>query len=206
MSSKAFIWNVMAKRYANQPIADPVAYQKKLEHTQQYFTPESRVLEFGCGTGSTAIYHASKVGHILGVDISDAMLNIARDKKAEAALTNVNFEKCTLLDLENSADWDVILGMSILHLVPDISAHLEKTYELLKPGGVFVSSTMCLGDISTRFKYIEAIFKWVPFLPSVQALSSESLKQIIVKAGFEIEYEWQPGIKSALYLVGRKRK
>jgi len=38
--------------------------------TQQYFQATWRVLEFGCGTGSTAIVHASHVDHILATDLS----------------------------------------------------------------------------------------------------------------------------------------
>lgn len=45
----------MAKRYARQPIADEAAYRRKLEVTRTYFRPDMHVLEFGCGTGSTAL-------------------------------------------------------------------------------------------------------------------------------------------------------
>ena len=54
-------WNWNAERYARQAIADEASYQKKLAITQSYLTPDMRVVEFGCGTGSTAIVHAPKV-------------------------------------------------------------------------------------------------------------------------------------------------
>jgi ubiquinone/menaquinone biosynthesis C-methylase UbiE len=205
MTGTPFFWNRIAKRYASQPVADEAAYQKKLDYTQRYFTPESLVLEFGCGTGSTAIYHAPKVKHILATDISLAMLEIARDKAKAAALENITFAQSTLMAIESPEEhWDVVLGMSILHLLPDKDAHIRRVYELLKPGGVFVSSTACIKDMPTWFKFLAPVFTWTPLLPSVQVFGAEALKQSFIKAGFEIDYEWQPGPDKAVFLVARK--
>jgi cyclopropane fatty-acyl-phospholipid synthase-like methyltransferase len=54
-------WDRIAERYSKQPVADEAAYQKKLQVTREYFRPDMEVLEFGCGTGSTAIAHAPYV-------------------------------------------------------------------------------------------------------------------------------------------------
>ena len=71
-------WDRIAKRYSKQPIADEAAYQKKLEVTRRYFRPDMEVLEFGCGTGSTAIIQAPYVKHIHAIDISSKMIEIAQ--------------------------------------------------------------------------------------------------------------------------------
>ena len=205
MTSQSFFWDRIANHYASQPIGDETSYQKKLDLTQKYLTPESRVLEFGCGTGSTAIYHAPKVERILATDISDQMLNIARDKAKAAELDNISFEQSTLMEINSTNEgWDVVLGMSILHLLPDKDAHIRKVYEHLKPGGVFVSSTACIGDMGSWFKFAAPIFKWTPFLPSVQVFGVASLKQSFIQAGFNMEYEWQPEQDSAVFLIARK--
>src|SRR5215217_1657238 len=57
-------WDNLAERYARQPIADEAAYQTKLDITRSYLHPDMAVLEFGCGTGSTALQHAPHVRHI----------------------------------------------------------------------------------------------------------------------------------------------
>lgn len=205
MTRHAFFWDRIAKHYADQPIANEAAYQKKLDRTQLYCRPDSRILEFGCGTGSTAIYHAAKVGHVHATDISDRMLNIARDKAQAASLDNITFEQSALMAIDSPNDnWDVVLGMSILHLLPDKDAHIRKVFALLKPGGVFVSSTACIGDMGSWFKFVAPVFRWTPLLPSVQVFGVQSLKQNVIHAGFEIEYEWQPGRNDALFLVARK--
>ena len=75
-------WDRLAERYAQQPIADEVAYQTKLKVTRGYLRPDMDLLDFGCGTGGTAIIHAPYVRHIKAIDFSEAMLAIARGKAA----------------------------------------------------------------------------------------------------------------------------
>jgi ubiquinone/menaquinone biosynthesis C-methylase UbiE len=76
MDRSARFWDRIAKRYARRPVTDEAAYQKKLQVTREYFNSESEVLEFGCGTGSTAIAHAPHVNHIHAIDISSKMIKI----------------------------------------------------------------------------------------------------------------------------------
>ncbi len=76
MRKTARFWDFIAKRYARQPVADEASYRKKLEMARTYFSPGSEVLEFGCGTGSTAIAHAPHVAHIRATDVSGKMLAI----------------------------------------------------------------------------------------------------------------------------------
>ena len=80
MYKEAKFWDKIAKKYAGQPIGDEEAYQKKLEKTREYLTPETEVFELGCGTGSTALLHAPYVKHIHATDISSAMIAIARER------------------------------------------------------------------------------------------------------------------------------
>ena len=205
LKDQAKFWDWMAERYARQPIADEAAYQEKLSRTRQYFSPECRVLEFGCGTGSTAIAHAPFVGRIHATDISVKMIAIAGEKASAAGLSNISFEQTSLSDLGGeSASWDVVLGMSILHLVPDMAADIFLVHKLLKPGGVFVSSSPCIADMSTAFRFVAPLFRWLPFLPSVTAFSSEELEQCLKSAGFVIETNWQPGADKAVFIVARK--
>ena len=83
MDQSAKFWDRIAKRYSKRPVADEAAYQKKLQVTREYILPDMEVLVLGCGTGSTAIAHAPYVKHILAIDISPKMIDIAQGK-AEA--------------------------------------------------------------------------------------------------------------------------
>ena len=68
MDQSTRFWDKIAERYSKQPVADESAYQKKLKVTREHFRPDMEVLEFGCGTGSTAIAHAPYVKHIQAID------------------------------------------------------------------------------------------------------------------------------------------
>lgn len=78
MSNSTKFWDKIADKYSKQPIADEASYQQKLQVTQEYFKSDRSVLEFGCGTGSTAIIHAPYVKHIRAIDISANMISIAK--------------------------------------------------------------------------------------------------------------------------------
>ncbi|MBB1488710.1 class I SAM-dependent methyltransferase [Oceanospirillum sediminis] len=205
MSHHAGFWNMIAKRYSRQPIADEASYQKKLHVTHDYLSSESRVLEFGCGTGSTAIFHAPDVAYIHAIDISEQMLNIAEKKTQDAGIENLTFARTDLEHLNSEQEsWDVIMGMSVLHLLPDRQAELDRVYQLLKPGGVFISSTACLSDSGLAFRMIAPLLRCLPFLPSVYVFSVSGLQLALKQAGFDIEYQWQPGKNAAVFIVARK--
>ncbi len=205
MPKTARFWDFIAKRYARQPIADEASYQKKLEVTQTYFRPDSEVLEFGCGTGSTAIVHAPKVKHIRATDVSSKMLKIARSKVETQGIENITFEQVTIEDLEApDGSVDMVMAHSILHLLEDKEAAIAKAFKMLKPGGVFVTSTVCLGNSMKWFRFIAPVGHFLGVLPLVNFFTAEELETAFTDAGFEIDYKWRPGPDKAVSMIGKK--
>ena len=201
----ARFWDRIAKRYEKSPIADQESYERKLKLTQERFTPDMRVLEFGCGTGSTAILHAPHVREILAVDISGNMIEIAKGKAAQAGVSNVTFERATLDTVSLPEEsLDAVLGLSILHLLEDKEDAIAKAYSLLKPGGMFVTSTACLADWMNWFRFIAPLGRMVGLLPLVRIFTGDQLVEAMVAQGFEIEFKWQPGTRKALFIIARK--
>ena len=198
-------WDLLAKRYSRQSIADEAAYQKKLEITQTYFRPDMGVMEFGCGTGSTAIIHAPHVRHILATDGSAKMIEIAKGKAKAENIENITFECVTIdrLDIPPTS-LDVVLGLSILHLLGNRDEVIKKVYAMLKPGGLFVSSTACMGDTMPFAKYIAPIGKLVGL--TVRVFTQAELKKAMEQAGFAIDYEWHPDLDKAAFIIARKPK
>ena len=141
MTQAAQFWDKVAEKYSKQPIADEAVYQKKLAVTRDYFRPDMEVLEIGCGTGSTAILHAPYLKHIRAVDFSANMIAIAQGKAKH--IDNVTFEQATIEDLNSPGrSRDAVLGFSILHLLKNKEATIAQVYQMLKPGGLFVTSTV----------------------------------------------------------------
>jgi len=206
MDQSAKFWDKIAEKYSRQPIADEEAYQKKLQITQEYFQPDMEVLEFGCGTGSTAIIYAPYVKNIHAVDISPNMIEIGRNKADNAGIKNITFEVATCDGLNvPDESFDVILGMSILHLLEDKEAMIARVYRMLKPRGLFISSTVCMSGMMALLKPVIPIMRLFGQAPeTVKFFSAKELVKSLTDAGFEINYQWQPGKNKAVFIVAKK--
>ena len=200
-------WDKRAERYSTRPVADEATYQKKLDVTREYLNSDSEVLEFGCGTGSTAISHAPYAGHILATDISSEMIEIARSRAREDDVQNVTFAQSSVDEFEAPDEsYDAVLGLNLLHLLEDKDAAIKKIYRMLRPGGVFVSSTACITDMMPLFRLVAPIGALLRIFPPVAIFSAKELTRALTDAGFVIEHEWLPGKNKAIFIVARKSR
>ena len=208
MAESDKFWDKTAERYAKSAISDEETYQKKLAETQSFFRPDMRILEFGCGTGTTAIHHAPHVQHVEATDISENMLEIGREKAREAGIDNITFTRGTLVELKaEDASFDAVLGLNVIHLLPDRQAVFEEVARILKPGGIFVSSTTCLGHSFLRFiKLVAPLGKMMGLMPDVFIMTEEELTGEVTHAGFKIERQWHHGRGGiAVFIIARKQ-
>lgn len=197
-------WDRIAKRYEKKPVGDEAAYQRKLATTRDFFRSDMQVLEIGCGTGSTAIAHAPYVAHIRATDFSEKMIEIARDKAAEAGVQNVSFEVHAIEDFGVASESvDAVLALSLLHLLEDKEAVIARIHEMLRPGGLFVSNTVCLGDTMKWFRFVAPIGRWLGVFPLLRTFTRDELENSLTSSGFDIEHEWQPG-KGVVFIIARK--
>jgi len=205
MDPSAKFWDKTADKYAASPISNQEVYEKKLAKTREYFSPEMDVLEFGCGTGSTAIAHAPFVKHIHAIDFSQNMIEIAKRRANDAQVRNVTFATATIDDLEAADEtFDAVLGLNVLHLLEDREAVIANVHRVLKPGGAFVSSTVCMGNAMKLLSWIVPIGKWVGLMPQVRAFPKQALLDEMTRAGFTIDYQWEPGIARSIFVVAKK--
>ena len=203
MGQSSRFWDNMAERYSRQPIADEAAYQKKLQITREHLEPDMEVLEFGCGTGSTAINHAPHVRRIHAIDISSKMIEIAQGKADAAQIENITFERSTIDELTvPDQSLDAVLALSILHLLDNGEEAIAKVYRMLKPGGVFVSSTVCIGEISKLLKIVAPMGKLLGL--TLKVFTSRELEDGLTDAGFTIDYQWRPGDGKSVFIVAKK--
>ncbi|MBE9029307.1 class I SAM-dependent methyltransferase [filamentous cyanobacterium LEGE 11480] len=205
MAQASQFWDKIAAKYAQQPIADHAAYQKKLTVTRDYLQPDMELLEIGCGTGSTAILHAPYVKHIHAIDFSANMIAIAQGKAEAEHIHNVTFEQASIENI-NSADQslDAVLGLSILHLLKHQEAAITRVYQMLKPGGIFVTSTPCIGNTMSWFRLIGPIGQLLGFFPFIGIFTTQTLEDNLTNAGFELDYQWQPSKHKAVFMVAKK--
>ncbi len=204
-NTTAKFWDRHAAKYAQRPVPDQAVYEKKLATTQSYFTPAMQLLEFGCGTGSTAIIHAPHVKHIKAIDVSPKMIEIAKHKAQQQGINNIDFEVSSIDDLTvEDESMDMVLGLSILHLLKNKDQVIKRVHQMLKPGGLFVTSTACLGDHMKFFKWIGPIGHFIGLLPTINVFSVQELEQAMLTAGFKIDHQWQPGKNKSVFMVAMK--
>jgi 2-polyprenyl-3-methyl-5-hydroxy-6-metoxy-1,4-benzoquinol methylase len=190
ISASARFWDRFAERYAKKPVSNQVYYQKKLEATQKYFKSDMHVLEFGCGTGSTALVHAPFVKKYDAIDVSPKMIDICKQKWMDQPKANLYFNCLPFESLRSDeGSYDAILAMSILHIINGPEEVICRVFKLLKSGGIFVSSTTCLEETMAWFKYIAPIGHAMRLLPKVQVFSKEKLELMLLNAGFKIDYQ-----------------
>jgi len=83
------------------------------------------------------------VNEIIGIDISRKMIDIAKNKAK--VVENIVFYTSTLEEFNAKAEsFDAVLALSVLHLLDNRTETIESVYQILKPGGVFVTSTVCM--------------------------------------------------------------
>lgn len=205
-AKKSKFWDRFAYKYSLSPIPNQQIYEKKLQLTQQYLKPELSVLEFGCGTGSTAIIHAPYVKHIKATDFSQNMIAIAKQKAADKNIQNILFECAQITDFDEQIEqFDVILGLNVLHLLEDKEKTLRKVFSLLKPGGVFVSSTACLQDHTflRLLKYLAPIGYFFGLIPFVKIFPKDEVIRLHEEVGFKKELVWCPQSIN-LFMIAKK--
>jgi arsenite methyltransferase len=109
-------------------------------------TTGERVVDVGCGAGIDSLIAAKKVGpegRVIGVDMTLAMLEKARQAANETGLANVEFREGYAEALPVEEGWaDVVISNGVLNLMPDKAAVLEEMSRVLKPGG-----RLQIGDI-----------------------------------------------------------
>ena len=106
--------------------------------------PESRVLDFGCGTGLLAQKLAEQCGQIVAVDSSPKMIEVL-DKKIEESDTNNIFTLVAAVDNQAigghpllSAKFDIVIASSVCSFLPNYEATLCSLSSLINPSGWFV--------------------------------------------------------------------
>lgn len=198
LADDARFWDRLARKYAASPIKDMAGYERTLDRTKQLLGPSHSVLELGCGTGTTALRLAPHVARIVGTDFSCRMIAIAREKAAEQGCPNAEFAVATPDRIASpDAAFDAVLAFNLLHLVPDRTSLYAHARRLLKPGGLFIGKTPCIGEMNLLIRLAVPVARAVGKAPYVSFFNAAELEQEIEAAGFAI-------IERARHGSGRK--
>jgi len=206
VASNTRFWDRQAPSYAEKPVPDEAAYRTTLDRVRAHLAPTDRVLELGCGTGSTALALAPSARHILATDASERMLQIARQKAEAARVTNVHFRQLMHDDASLEPEpFDKVMAFNLLHLIADVPAAIGRVASLLVPGGLFISKTPCIGESGVLWRVVIPLLHAVGRAPYVNYLETAELRDHMTNAGLEIlETGLYPAKTHSLFIVARK--
>lgn len=201
-------WDGIARKYATARIKDMPGYERTIERTQHFLGSSDTVLEIGCGTGTTALKLAPFIARIVGSDVSNEMVAIAKEKAVALGCQNVEF---TVAAAErgpaSDGSYDAVLAFNLLHLISDRSSTLARIHRLLKPGGLFISKTPCLSEMNPLIRVAVPLMRFVGKAPFVSLFAAPALEAEIAGAGFKIHERERHGTgrkDARIFIVAQK--
>jgi SAM-dependent methyltransferase len=147
--------------------------------------PGEIVLDLGSGGGIDVLLSAKRVGpsgKAYGLDMTDEMLELARENQARAGVENVEFLKGQIENVPlPDGSVDVIVSNCVINLSADKDRVLREAFRVLKPGGRFaVSDVVVSGEVPAQIR--QNILLWVGCVAG--ALSEEEYRTKLAAAGF----------------------
>jgi len=207
-ASDTKFWDGIADKYAARPLPNPDSTAKKLDIVRSLVDAESTLVDIGCGTGTIALELAPGVGAVRGIDMSGEMVRIARGKATDAGAGNVAFEQAGVLEglrALDDASVDCLCAFNILHLVAEWRSVLGEAFRVVRPGGSFVSSTVCLNDTWIPFRPLIAVMRWFGKAPHVVFLRAQEVLEGMTAAGFADLQRPEVGAdKNTAFVVARR--
>jgi arsenite methyltransferase len=159
--------------------------------------PGEVVLDLGSGAGLDCFLAAKKVGpegQVIGLDMTDAMLEKARKNQALLGLTNVEFRKGEMEQMPIAdASIDVIISNCVINLSPDKDRVFGEAHRVLRPGGrLMVADIVTAGELPAELRTTEAwtgcIGGAIPLDDYLGKLKAAGFADVQVVAA----REWQP--------------
>lgn len=102
--------------------------------------PPARLLDLGCGTGWTSCFFAKRGYQVVGQDIAEDSIALARANQEEQRVGNLSFVVSDYEDMGFDSPFDCAVFFDSLHHAVDEKAALRSVFKALKPGGICVAS------------------------------------------------------------------
>jgi ubiquinone/menaquinone biosynthesis C-methylase UbiE len=150
-------------------------------------TKKPKILEVGCSTGYITRYLAKKFDcEIIGIDLGDLVLEIAREETQKLNLTNISFQTGNVEKLpfpDNS--FDIVFGEAITALVANPVQVLKEYKRVLKPNGKIATLDLFMKEsLSEEFvKEISNIMSNV-IGTQIRIKTFQEWEQIFTESGF----------------------
>jgi len=137
-------YNAAADHFDDGPLAFWDRYGKRTVENLSLM-PGSTVLDVGCGSGASAIPAAIQVGpsgRVIGIDLADRLLDIARTKSAAQKLNNIQFRRGNMEALDYpDGKFDAVICVFAIFFVPDMVRQVRELWRVIRPRGKLAITT-----------------------------------------------------------------
>jgi len=211
MNNSEVFWNKASKNYDKTETRFEYIHKKARENTKKYLKDSYIVMDYGCGTGTASCEFSSQVKEIQGIDISSEMIRIAKEKAVAIKIDNIHFEKADLFeDKFQNESFDVILAFNMLHTVPNPQNVVYRTNDLLKPDGIFISVTPCLGQkmsflVNLQIHLVRILCKFGVIPIPIRRIKSSDIDILLAKGEFEVIESEEIFKGASSYFVAAKK-
>jgi SAM-dependent methyltransferase len=180
-------WDKRARRYDEEITHHDSQYTKTMQGTIPLLTESDIVLDLGCASGEICLDLAPLVARVHGIDTSDGMIELAKQKVRARDIGNADFSRSDAFDASfDLCSFSTITAFNVLHLVEDLPGILERLHSLLSPGGLLVSQTPCLHERKWIFRSLVRLAQKSGLAPPIRGLAFGELESLVTRSGFEI--------------------
>lgn len=177
-------WDRIASKFDRIEESD-ITYKIFIEKVRAYIKTEDTILDFGCGTGLICNEVSVNAGFIQAIDISTKMIAISKNKALERKIQNIDFARTTILDEKfKESSFDAIIAFNIFHLLEEPQKYFQRINQILKPGGLILSSTPCMSE-APLLNYVLKFSSFIGLTPKLNSFSSNEMEHLFLKGLFE---------------------
>jgi len=180
-------WDRLAKIESKKTLNKELGSNKVYELCERYLESDDVVLDFGCGPGGMSFRMANRVKNVLGIDFSSQTIQNANNRNLNMQVKNVSFRNISIFDksLKNET-FDVVTAFYVFHVVEQPEKVIERIVELLKPGGLFISATVSMGEKKGLLVKLLYLLNKLGLGPNINAYKVSELLDLMGSSCLEI--------------------
>ena len=180
---------------------------KVIELSKEFLEKDYCLLDFGCGSGTITNKLSNVVKSIDAIDISSGMLEFAKKQAEKNSISHINYLHVSIFDERfNDKKFDVISAFNVLHYIDDIPRLITRINTLLKPNGIFISSTACLKEKRSLIGYLVLLLEKLGLMPKIHFYKKNELENLIMNDDFIILKSEKISKLPEYFIVAKKIK
>jgi len=177
-------WDRIASKFDRIEKSD-ISYKIFIEKAKEYIKADDTILDFGCGTGLICNEIAKNVRNIQAIDISTKMIEISKNKASECKIQNIDFARTTIFDEKfKVGSFDAIIAFNIFHLLEEPQKYFQRLHQMLKPGGLIISSTPCMSE-AYLLNSVLKLFSNIGMTPKLTSFTSSEMEHLLLNESFK---------------------